>query len=242
MASKTKAKRRASGARKPANRLYLVVLAVLVVVASLYYISQQDKQEVQPTPSLELQGKLMLDKFNAEWRAIVADNRIPETLMSEIRNLAALSVERKVEFVIQTTTIPERRNAVAWAITNEPKAKIAIHGPVFMRLAASKDPDLFRSTFINLLFHERVHLDRWPAKEVLVHGSREYIDEEVRTYTRMIVEAIRPMHEKGWPIWPDYLELSNTLKNCGDKPECPKFREFVTAYTMGTWQQRKRSP
>jgi len=240
VASKNKQRSMVGKSRKLANRtgLFLAIITVGLIV-TIYVAGMSDGPLVPAVPPEVVDSQVLQDTFKSEMAFIMADSRIPAELLKRIRNIGALNVEGRLEFRIQQQPFTTPVNNIAWAILNEAKPVIVVYGPHFMHLLQSYPRDVFRSTLVITLVHERIHLDNWPRKQDFT--TDELLEEEIRAYSGMVVEAVRPMRAVGWPVLTDYVDVEKAFSDCGDNPQCPQFRELIAELIDASKSRNRRS-
>lgn len=92
-----------------------------------------------------------------------------------------------------------------------------------------------KNTFALALVHEAIHLEQ-PASYFRSAGYDELIAEEVRTWAKMIIYAVRPMRSRGEPLESDFREMDDTLKTCNDRPDCEGFIQALKKKLRGAYK------
>jgi hypothetical protein len=84
-----------------------------------------------------------------------------------------------------------------------------------------------KNSFALGLTHEGVHLDSFPDFTTISKWTHDQVvDEEVRTYFKVNMLAVRPLLAKGEPVTRSFVVIDSIIKSCGDTP-CTALRKWV---------------
>jgi hypothetical protein len=209
----------------------IAIAAVILIVAAAAYFWYRSSQPYQPTQADWDRANIVSTRFQAEIHNLGADQRLPASVREKLLAVIRDNQTGKVEFSVDGLPHPEGDRVIMSAETAGPKPRIIVMAPLFMEMANTQSPDLFRSTVLTALLHEYIHLDKWPQTRPPTEEER--LDEEVRAYGKMCLEVVRPMRQAGLAYLYDYAKLDDLLRRCGDNPQCPEFREAIRLYING---------
>jgi hypothetical protein len=86
--------------------------------------------------------------------------------------------------------------------------------------------DRLKNLFALALVHEAVHLER-PEFVTQPYDMVASIEEEARTWNRVVLYAVRPLRARNIPLPSDLLKADDILRSTNDNPQSPIFRGFI---------------
>jgi hypothetical protein len=230
MASKSK---RLLLERPKRARMRRILAFVLLVAAALlclgaYLYSSENKRISDAGVALAKR------RFETELSFILGNSpaalSLPEKLRSRLRELHAMNRQGKLSFVVdpRRSRGDEGLSIMACACEGPDAPMIIVFAPWFNHFAETLPENAFRGTFAAVLYHESVHLERWPVGKTLL--PEDDAAEELRAYYRTEIDVVRPMLEQGFGMMQEYVVLDRILRTCGDAP-CDAFKEEIRRFS-----------
>lgn len=167
-------------------------------------------------------------EFKLDLEATLTDDRYPVPVRRRLAEMAARNISHRLVLNISTKPMDLPPYTLAWSDLVSQPPRIGIQMSRFLELHQAQNADLFRSTIMIAMYHEMVHMEKWPQPRPLTDTA--LLDEEVRAYGRTSLEMVRPLEFNGVWIMNDYTRLDGVLRSCGDDLSCPAFRAAVKDY------------
>jgi hypothetical protein len=224
MASKKKLAQKQIQRRMQIHSRVRRVIAPFVFMILLVFILSQTSDSIVSTGHDRLS---MAELLAIEMKGIMVDKRIPVDIRQKIFQILILNKNHEIDLRVQEEDGSNPESIFA-AITFEEKPAIVAYGKILGRFRSEQSPDLFRTTVMCGIYHEFVHLDRWP--ESRRPTTEEQLIEEARAYAKTSIEILRPLHRAGFPVLKDFYKLDAVLQKCGDDVNCDLFKQAIGLY------------
>jgi hypothetical protein len=180
------------------------------------------------TPTRLQLAKQVQVEFKLDLEATLTDDRYPVPVRRRLAEMAARNISHQLVLDISTKPMDLPSYTLAWSDLVSKPPRIGIQMQRFLELRQAQNADLFRSTIMIAMYHETVHMEKWPLPRALTDAA--LLDEEVRAYGRTSLEMVRPLEFNGVWIMNDYTRLDGVLRSCWDNLNCPAFRAAVKDY------------
>lgn len=110
--------------------------------------------------------------------------------------------------------------------TPDGKYRISVSVAAFVLITKTMPKVDIKTLYALSLVHEAIHLEIWPRPKTPAPDLVVAAD-EIRTWHKWIIGAIRPMKYRGYSLHPRLLEIEGILRSCDDRINCPAFVKVI---------------
>jgi hypothetical protein len=154
--------------------------------------------------------------------------KFPLILRQRVERLVEMNSQGRLEFVVSGEEKPGNPNTIMDTSPDGDKPRITVYAPWLNHFAETHSQTALFSTVAVVLYHESVHVERWPVSHKTT--KEEDLEEEIRAYSRTSLEVIRSMRGSGLWIMSGFIMLDDILQQCNEQSQCPEFRKAVQEY------------
>lgn len=186
---------------------------------------------VEPSEGDKVLVELAIDQFQREFNKLVGDEptarRFPPQVRERLNEIVKMMHDGLLDINVSSAQPTDHRGITTLASVrlSGTKREITIHAPRFLHLLLNFPRNGVGNVLAVMLVHESIHLENW--QKITVRTEDEFENEEIRTWAKTALVAIRPMFKAGLVMAKEDVELDQMLQSCDDKPECPAFRQLI---------------
>ncbi len=238
MASKSKKARQSAAGKRCRQGYYLVILSAMLMVGlpALLYVRSSKTVSSKNEVVSDQEAQFVYTKVQEELGLILTSNpwsdRLPAMVKNRISGIVGMSQGKALSLEINIKDDLYNKTAMMSSGYRGSVPRIIVHAANLFPGAHQVSAEKFFAAFVVAFYHETVHLELGPEMDSIMKKG-DHLDEEVRAYSRASLEAVRPMVANGFPMMHDFERLDGILKGCGDKPQCPEFREAIRKLISG---------
>ncbi len=201
-----------------------------LMLAVLLLLAFAQTTEAQPTIAQLKNRELVTSLFNLMTPDAPENSYLPEMVKVKLRWLIRENQAKPPRLLlVPTDKWPDAGpDAIAWNIHLPGKtAEIGVSAEAIAARAVYMSKGELKDMLFLCLTHEAIHL------EVMLKGLgfQELLNEEVRTWHKWLIGAVRPLRSTSHGMLGDWTLADEILKSCQDT-DCPPFVEIVRQHLL----------